>query len=153
MKTILLTTLLLTHAIPALADEAELPAEMQAIIGRRTVECSAFENGVLSLDDGAVQRVDLNGDGEDDWVLDEFFFKCSSAASLFCGTGGCGVSFQIGDVLTSRLAKGWDTYAMPPLSLVLLQVHGSICGGTNVNPCVDALVWDSDELKFFSPAE
>ena len=117
------------------------------------MECSAFESGVLSLEEGAIQQADLNGDGEDDWVLDEFFFRCSTAASLFCGTGGCGVNFQIGDVLTSRLAKGWDVHAMPPLSLVLLQVHGANCGGTNINPCVEAMAWDPAELRFFSLAE
>lgn len=143
----------LIFALPALADETELPPELQAIVGQRTVECSAFEDGVLSLEDGAIQRIDLDGDGEVDWVLDEFFFRCSTAASLFCGTGGCGVNFQIGDVLTSRLAKGWDVHAMPPLSLILLQVHGSECGGTNVNPCVDAMAWDPAELRFFTLAE
>ena len=142
-----------TLSLPALADETELPPELQAIVGQRTVECNAFEDGVLSLEEGAIQRIDLNGDGEDDWVLDEFFFRCSTAASLFCGTGGCGVNFQIGNVLTSRLAKGWDIHSMPPFSLVLLQVHGSNCGGTNVNPCVDAMTWDAENLRFNSLAK
>ena len=153
MNRFLSIVVLAAIAVPAMADETEPPAELQAIIGQRTVECSSFEDGVLSLKDGAVQRIDLNGDGEDDWVLDEFFFNCSTAASLFCGTGGCGVNFQIGDVLTSRLAKGWDVHSMPPLSLVLLQVHGSNCGGTNVNPCVEALAWDFDQMRFYSLSE
>ena len=150
MKLLRIVFCLLAFAIPAMADETELPPELQAIIGQRTVECSAFEDGVLSLEDGAIQRIDLNNDGTDDWVLDEFFFRCSTAASLFCGTGGCGVNFQIGDVLTSRLAKGWEAHFMPPFSLILLQVHGANCGGTNVNPCVEALIWDSEDLRFNS---
>ena len=153
MNRVLSAALYFAMSSSALADETELPPDLQAIVGQRTVECNAFEGGELQLEDGAIQRVDLNGDSEEDWVLDEFFFRCSTAASLFCGTGGCGVNFQIGDAMTSRLAKGWDVLSMPPFSLVLLQVHGSNCGGTNVNPCVDALAWDTEERKFFSLSE
>ena len=33
-------------------------------------------------------HVDLDGDIARDWVVDEAGFLCSSAASLYCGTGG-----------------------------------------------------------------
>ncbi|SLN46172.1 hypothetical protein PSA7680_02360 [Pseudoruegeria aquimaris] len=133
---------------PLAAAAQELPAPLAEIVEARAADCASFENGELTLERGAVRRVDLNGDGTLDTVLDEGYLSCSSAASLFCGTGGCMVNFLVGDTVETRLAKGWQAVLFAPFTVVLAQVHGSECGGTNVNTCVEALVWDEERKAF-----
>ena len=134
---------------PAVA-EIEIPAAFTEILTSRTAECASFDKGTLTANEGAFVRADLDGDGTRDWVLDETFLTCSTAASLMCGTGGCNVNFLIGDVLTTRLAKGWTVVPFPPLTVLLVQIHGVNCGGTNLNACVEAMVWDPTEKRFNS---
>lgn len=145
----------LVAAQPALADEAtvvetEIPAAFAQILASRTAECASFESGALTVNEGAIVRTDLDGDGSADWVLDETGLACSTAASLMCGTGGCNVHFLIGDVLTTRLAKGWAVVPFPPMTVVLVQIHGVNCGGTNLNACVEAMVWDPTGKRYYT---
>ncbi|MCT8161253.1 hypothetical protein [Pseudoruegeria sp. SHC-113] len=135
-------------ALPFAGQAQELPQALTEIIDARAADCAGFENGELAVERGAVSRVDLNGDGERDAVLDESYLSCSSAASLFCGTGGCMVNFLIGDTVDTRLAKGWEAVLFGPFTVVLTQVHGTECGGTGVNTCVEALVWDEERKAF-----
>jgi hypothetical protein len=133
---------------PAATQPADLPTPLLARLDALRADCAGFEGGALTLGEDAISRPDLNGDGNADWALDTHAMTCSSAASLFCGTGGCSVSFMVGDVLTERLAKGWRLVQFGPFPTLLLQVHGTNCGGTNQNTCIEALVWDEAAQRF-----
>ncbi|CUK16805.1 hypothetical protein RUE5091_04043 [Ruegeria denitrificans] len=71
------------------ADLSQLPTGLRTKIDLATQACASFNDGQFDLDWGAVERVDLDGDLQRDWVLNESGFACSSTASLYCGTGGC----------------------------------------------------------------
>ena len=148
----LLATLLL--ALPVAAQPVEdLPAPLQAAIETARTDCAAFENGTLEVPRDAITRTDLTGNGERDLVLDLGKLQCSSMASLYCGTGGCSVLFAVGGTVTERLSKGWTVQRFGFMTVVLNQVHGSACGGTNLNPCVEAMVWDAETRRFWSLAD
>lgn len=132
------------------ADVTELPRALQAKVEMAKKSCKDFDNGEFSLEWGAVERVDLDGDLYRDWVLNEFGFACSTAASLYCGTGGCMSHFLVGDDLHSLLNKGWDIATFGSEKVLLTQVHGSQCGGINPTPCVTASVWDGEEKTWRS---
>ena len=85
--------------------------------------------------------------GEDlyNWVLDEAGFACSSAASLYCGTGGCMSHFLVGDRMSSLLNRGWEMMNIGRDRVLLADVHGSQCGGINPTPCIVASAWDAEE--------
>ena len=135
--------------IPAIASEtSELPALLQEKVVQAQQACSDFENGQFSLEWGAVTRVDLDGDLRPDWVLNEVFFACSSAASLYCGTGGCMSHFLVGDDLASVLNQGWDAVYLGPNRVLLTDLHGSQCGGINSTPCVTASTWDKETAQW-----
>jgi len=141
-------TLLATAATlpqPAIASEiSELPVKLQEKVNLAQQACADFENGDFTMEWGSVARVDLDGDLRPDWVLNEVSFACSSAASLYCGTGGCMSHFLVGDVLGSVLNQGWDVADLGPYRVLLTDVHGSLCGGINPTPCVTASIWDSE---------
>ena len=121
-----------------------LPAPLAAKIEAAEEACSGFENGTFALAWGAVERVDLDGDLVPDWVLNEAAFSCSSAASLYCGTGGCMSHFFVGDTLRSVLNQGWNVMSIGRHRVVVTDVHGAHCGGINPTPCVTASVWDRE---------
>jgi hypothetical protein len=129
---------------------SDLPPALQEKVALASETCADFENGVLDVAWGAVRRIDLDGDRQLDWALDESGLACSSAASLFCGTGGCMTHFVIGDAIHSHLTRGWDLVWLRASRVLLSDVHGSRCGGINPTPCVVASVWDPEALLWRS---
>ena len=139
--------------MPAVAaDISDLPPPLQEKVNQAQQACTDFEDGEFVLEWGAITRIDLDGDLRTDWALDETSFACSSAASLYCGTGGCMSHFLVGDVLSSVLNKGWDVVVLGPDRVLLTDVHGSQCGGFNPTPCVTASVWDAEDGMWRSTA-
>jgi hypothetical protein len=131
---------------PALhaAELSGLPAPLVAKVTAARTACADFNGGEFALEWGAVVRTDLDGDLYPDWVLNEMGFACSSAASLYCGTGGCESHFLVGETVTTLLNQGWDIMTFGRHRVLLTDVHGSRCGGINPTPCVESLVWDPD---------
>ncbi len=70
------------------ADVSRLTPGLQAKVDLAARACAEFNDAQFDLDWGAVEKVDLDGDLQRDWVLNESGLACSSAASLFCETGG-----------------------------------------------------------------
>lgn len=137
--------------MPAIAsDISDLPTPFHEKVEQAQQACFEFENGQFTLEWGAIVRVDLDGDLTPDWVLNEAFFACSSAASLYCGTGGCMSHFLVGDVLASVLNQGWDVVDLGPHRVLLTDVHGSQCGGINPTPCVTASTWGQKTAQWRS---
>lgn len=133
-------------------DLSELPFQLREKVEAARQACSDFKNGQFSLELGAAHRVDLDGDIQRDWVLDEAGFACSTAASLYCGTGGCMSHFLVEEHLFSLLNRGWDMANIGPFRVLLADVHGSQCDGINPTPCVVASVWDADAMVWRSTA-
>ena len=125
-------------------DLSTLPNPLAEKVEAAQKACADFENGEFVLEWGAVSRVDLDGDLRPDWVLNDSAFACSSAASLYCGTGGCESHFLVGDTVISLLNQGWDVVTFGQNRVLLTDVHGSRCGGINPTPCVEALAWDRE---------
>jgi len=125
-------------------DLSELPPPLAAKVTAARGACADFNNGEFALEWGAVVRKDLDGDLRPDWVLDESGFACSSAVSLYCGTGGCQAHFLVGDTMTSVLTQGWEVVTFGRHRVLLTDVHGSRCGGISPTACVESLVWDRE---------
>lgn len=94
---------LLLLATPALAQD--WPPEFAAIVEESKSIC----DGDFTAAPDAVTQADLNGDGRLDWVVDSGLFQCSTFASLYCGTKGCGVDTLIDGTRGALLLHDWDT--------------------------------------------
>lgn len=129
-------------------DLSDLPSQLQEKVEAAMKTCAGYDNGEFAIEWGAVERVDLDGDLYLDWVLNESGFACSTAVSLFCGTGGCMSHFLVEDELHSLLNQGWDVDDFGPERVLLANVHGSRCGGINPTPCVTASTWDNEEKRW-----
>ena len=134
---------------PALAeDESALPPSLVEVVVEARRDCAALDDGKLTIGWGAVRRPDLDGDELPDWSLDMRMVSCSSARTLFCGTGGCAAHFVVGDSRAEFLTKEWRTIDLGGLRALLMKAHGVNCDGTNLTPCVRALTWDATERKW-----
>ncbi len=134
------------------ADVSQLPTGLRTKVDLAAQACAEFNDGLFNLDWGAVERVDLDGDLQRDWVLNESGFACSSAASLYCGTGGCMSHFWVSEEVHSLLNQGWTVVDFGRQRVVVADIHGSNCDGINPTPCVTASVWDRDTKTWRSSA-
>ena len=134
-------------------DLSELPAPLAAKVTQARQACTAIQKGDFALAWGAVTRTDLDGDLHPDWVLDDSAFACSTAASLYCSTGGCMSHFLIDDVVASFQNQGWTALTFGRGRVLLTSVHGSACGGIGSAPCYIAYAWDKEEKVWRSAGE
>ena len=133
MKSALFTLLLL--AAPALSQTS-----VETVIAEARADCTAL-GGTLSVGKGTISRPDLDGDGRADTLVDTARLSCSAAASLFCGTGGCGITTLVGSRRDEFLARGWKLLRWDGKPILLLAVHGSECGGIGADRCVRAVLF------------
>jgi hypothetical protein len=153
MPFIILLCALLTASETVLAQApTPLPAPLQAKVDTAAAACADFNNGQFAMEPGAVVRTDLDGDLQHDWVLNEFYFACSSAASLYGSTGGTLSHFLIGEHIASLLNQGWELRALGRQRVLIADVHGSQCDAVGYVPCVTASVWDSESSIWRSAA-
>lgn len=129
---------------PALADPAS------DILGEAKELCASFEDGSFDAGD-AVRRIDLDGDGVADTVIDGSRFSCSSAASMYCGSGGCMVHAVIGDESWSFQAEGWRMIDWDNRPILLIARDGGWCGGAGAQICYEAVVWSHGEKLSVMP--
>lgn len=149
MKTALTLSLAaIWFALPALAADP-----VETILAEARQACEGFESGRFDPGD-AVTEVDLDGDGTADRVIDESRFACSSAASMYCGTGGCMVHAVIGPDHWSYQAEGWRMIDWDGRPILLIARDGGWCGGAGSQLCYEAVNWShGDMLTVMPPME
>ena len=139
------------------ADRTRLPAIVAA--GVKYLDDTCREVGGKPLNSAVVKRVDLNGDGKADFVLDVGAANCEGAASIY-GDREKAVAVYIDD------GKGGATEAFSdsvygvaiegtgPSATLWLTVTAQQCGRkpavdfASENFCDRALVWDAKAGKF-----
>jgi len=115
--------------------------------------CADLDSGEFSASDDAVKHVDLNGDGEQDILVDEGQFACSTSASLFSSTGGAQLHAIVGDDYEVWMAQAWRLVDWGEDTILLLAQHGSRCGGYGYQHCYEAIVWSDDGAMTVRGAE
>ncbi|WP_022723490.1 hypothetical protein [Rhodopseudomonas sp. B29] len=142
-------SLLIAIVGPARGDELQdLPPSIRRSVDTLQRACSPDR---LSFESGFVTRKDVNGDTRDDYVLDYGQAKCGEMSSSFCGSAGC---------LTQVYASHADgTYSLEldmnvrGISFIkhggtpamLLDLHGSQCGGVGADPCTKISYFDGKQ--------
>jgi len=143
------------------APPAKLPAAVAADL--KTVADQCREVGGKPLTNDAVKRVDLNGDGNDDFVLDVGSVNCDGAASVYgdreksvtvyAGDGKNGAAAAFNDWVFGAKIEGTG-----PAATLWLGVSGERCGRKPARDfasedfCDRALAWNAETKKFeFAP--
>jgi hypothetical protein len=135
---IVLTFFLLPNA--AFADE-QLPLAMQ-IVQNAKRDCNGFENGEFHSTERTISLHDLTGDRRPEEVVDASQLSCSTALTLWGGSGGTYLWVIVDGKAHEFLAHRWKVVDFDGKPLLLLAVHSSQCGDA-IGPCYRALVWDN----------
>ena len=149
MRTVISALLLVLHFS---VSAAAASPEAQGLIERAASECTSFENGEFDKGD-AVTEITLrsqfgNVAAE---LVDESAFSCSSAASLFCGTGGCMLNLVVDGAVRAWQATGWQLIEWGPDTILLIGRDGGWCGGAGAEVCYEALVWSNGQVLTVGP--
>ena len=92
------------------------------------------------MEDSAIFAYDFTGDGQPEQIVDASQFACSTAASMWGGTGGTMLWVVVDEQPYEFLAHRWKVVDMYGQNVLLLAVHSYQCGDS-VGPCYRALVW------------
>jgi len=160
MRTIVFAATVLSGLLACAAAHAQsskLPAVVAADLKAIAAECT--DVGAKAITTEAVKRVDLNGDGNEDYVLYVGWINCEGAAGIY-GDREMGVTVYVGD------GKGGATSAFQnyvygaaiegtgPATKLSLTVSGQQCGKkpapnfASENFCYRSIVWNAKTRKF-----
>ncbi len=139
-----------TLALILAATPAQAADPVTAILDRAAAACTGLENGTFDPGE-AVQPVDLTGDGQHNILIDEGKFSCTSAASMYCGSGGCQLHAIVDNQVTTWQATGWRTLTWGPATILLIGRDGGWCGGAGSEVCFEALNWSGDRFLTVMP--
>jgi hypothetical protein len=148
-RTCLSLALLMLVANPVGAQEAaakqpafkatDYPLEIRKALSYAPEACKRQGEGEVTFAPDTVRKVDLNGDGRDDYVVSFQETTCSSYLAAFCGTAGCDMDFfvtlpngKLRNVFTSRI-RGYEILSD---SIVRFELHGSYCGRSGNPSCL-----------------
>ena len=121
------------------------------VVERARKSCFDIENGNLKVTDMAIARVDLNGDGHPDEIVDSCKLSCSTAPGLFQWPGGCLVSAVVDNKVSEFVAKDWKVVGWGSQPVLLLSINGAECGNSKLATCIRSLVWSDGQ--FHSPTK
>ena len=125
-------------------------ADADALLAAAAKDCAEFDNGVFASE-GAVRQIDLTGDGTEDTLVDEALFTCTTAASLYGGSGGSLIHVFDNGTESSFLVQGYEPVRWADRLIVLLAVDGSSCNTISADPCFEALTWVEDRFVSVRP--
>lgn len=149
MRTFLLSLsicLLSAYSASAMSPEAE------ELIDRAAADCKSFENGEFAAE-GAVTTIELGSQFGtiDIELVDESKYACSSAASMYCGSGGCMLNVVADSAVYSWQSTGWKLIDWGPDRILLIGRDGGWCGGAGAEVCYEALVWSDGKFLTVGP--
>jgi hypothetical protein len=142
--------ILLLAVVGASPAAAESPAAREVVEAARS-ECTK-EKGQFDASPGSITPIDLSGDGTPDEIVDATKFACSTAVSLYCGTGGCPITAIVDGKSIELFGRGWMAMDWAGSKILLLDVHGSRCGANGTTRCFEAITWSEGAFRSVAPA-
>jgi hypothetical protein len=121
---------------PAAFNERAFPREVRKALQYAHDECGRQGGGRVTFASDTVRKLDLTGDGRDDYIVDLRDTGCDGRESVYCGTAGCTfdiiVALKGGGHRTVFSARVRTCEIMPGegAKTIRFMLHGSYCGGS-----------------------
>ena len=162
-----LLILLVLIASPARAEQArpfnpsDYPPGVQKALRYANEECTSQDGGEVTFAVNTVRKIDLTGDGREDYIVDFSQTKCADRETTYCGTGGCVMNILVtlpdGDLRTvfDGYVRGY-TIVPPPVKrgaarVIRFDLHGSFCGGFGAQDCIKQKAITATPFAFKQP--
>jgi hypothetical protein len=162
-----LILLLVLFATAARADNAkpfnpaDYPPGVQKAVRYAYEECESQGGGAVTFAVDTVRRIDLTGDGRDDYIVDFRDTKCGDRETTYCGTGGCvmNILVTLPDGSVQPVFDGHvRSYEIKPKPTkrgagrtIRFDLHGSYCGGFGAQACVKEKAITATPFAFKQP--
>jgi hypothetical protein len=142
-------------------NPADYPPAVQKALRYANEECDSQGGGAVTFAPDTVHKIDLTGDGRDDYIIDFRDTKCGDRQTTYCGTGGCvlGILVTRPDgsvravfdgyvrsyiVLAPTMKRGWAR-------TIRFDLHGSYCGGFGTQACAKEKAITATPFAFKKP--
>ncbi|WP_249140711.1 hypothetical protein [Bradyrhizobium liaoningense] len=159
--------MLALFASAARADEArpfnpaDYPPGVQKAVHFANEECDSQEGGAVTFAPETVRKIDLTGDGREDYIVDFQETKCGDRETTYCGTGGCVMKILV-TLQDGSIREVFDGYVLrykimaPSVKrgaarTVRFDLHGSFCGGFGPQTCVKQKAITATPFAFKQP--
>ncbi|MBR0863349.1 hypothetical protein JQ614_19485 [Bradyrhizobium diazoefficiens] len=126
-------------------NPADYPAGVQKALRYANEECDGQDGGAVTFAPDTVRRIDLTGDGRDDYIVDFRDTKCGERETTYCGTGGCVMDILVtlpdGSVrpVFDGYVRSYKIVTSPvkrgAARTIRFDLHGSYCGGFGAQAC------------------
>lgn len=134
---------------------------MQKALRYANEACESQGGRAVAFAPDTVRRIDLTGDGRDDYIVDFHDTKCSEHESTYCGTGGCVLDILV-TLPDGSVRPVFDGYVRsyeivtPPMKrgaarTIRFDLHGSYCGGFGAQTCVKEKAITATPFEFKKP--
>ena len=128
-------------AKPATFDERAFPHEVRKALRYAHDECRRQGGKRVTFAPNTVHKLDLTGDGRDDYIVDLRETECHDRPAVYCGTAGC--TFDI--IVTLKRGGHRNVFSQRVLNHEILpgagaktirfMLHGGYCGLSGGSPC------------------
>jgi hypothetical protein len=162
-----LVLMLALFASAARADEArpfnpaDYPPGVQKAVHFANEECDSQEGGAVTFAPETVRKIDLTGDGREDYIVDFQETKCGDRETTYCGTGGCVMKILV-TLPDGSMREVFDGYVLryrvmaSPVKRgaarsIRFDLHGSFCGGFGPQACIKQKVISATPFVFKQP--
>ena len=129
--------LALIPTLAAVGDELPLAAQ---IVQQAKQDCNGFDNGTFDSTEKTITLHDITGDGHPEEFVDASQLSCTTALTLWGGTGGTYLWVIVEGKTYEFLAHKWRLVDFDGQQVLLLAVHSSQCSD-EIGPCYRALTW------------
>ena len=137
---VLISFALVIMFFPCASNADEHLTSALEIVQNAKKDCNGFENGEFNATETAISLHDITGDGQLEEFVDGAKFSCSTALTLWSGTGGSYLWVVIAGKPYEFLAHRWKVIDMDGQRVLLVAVHSSECSDF-AGPCYRAYVW------------
>jgi hypothetical protein len=138
------------------------PPEVRKSLRYANEECAREGSGKVTFAPDTVQKLDLTGDGRDDYIVDFRDTECAGSQAVYCGTGGCTMEIlvtlpdgKVRSVFNDRvrvieILDGQGPTGRGPRT-IRFALHGSYCGGHGNPSCYKEHRITARPFKFVEP--
>jgi hypothetical protein len=124
-------------------NASHYPAEIRKSFDTAVEACREADDGKVTFAADTVRRVDLTGDGRQDFIVSLENAKCSTFESVFCGTGGCPLDIYVAlpdGNYRSVFSNQVRAYKILPSKgkgprTIRFDMHGGYCGTYGAAEC------------------
>jgi hypothetical protein len=138
---------------------ADYPIDIRKGLSYGPEECRRQSGGKVKFAPDTVRKIDLTGDGVDDYIVSFRKTECAGALAVYCGTAGCTTDIYV--TLPNRRQRMvfsdrvWNIDLLPGEGARTLRfdLHGSYCGKSGSSECSKEHKITQKPFQFVEPRD